>query len=56
MQLADEGVHLISSLQLAGFRHVVGTLWEVSDQHCFDVARVFCETLRDEGMADEDVC
>lgn len=56
MRLADEGIHLISSLQLAGFRHVVGTLWEVSDQHCVDVARVFYETLRDEGMTDEAVC
>lgn len=55
-RLADEGIHLISSLQLAGFRHVVGTLWEVSDQHCVDVARVFYETLRDEGMTDEAVC
>jgi CHAT domain-containing protein len=28
-RLADEGIHLISAFQLAGFRHVVGTLWEV---------------------------
>lgn len=56
VKLQDEGIHLISSLQLAGFRHVVGTLWEVSDQHCVDVARVFYETLRDEGMTDEAVC
>lgn len=55
-QLADEGIHLISALQLAGFRHVVGTLWEVSDQHCVDVARVFYETLGEEGMTDEAVC
>lgn len=55
-KLADEGIHLISSLQLAGFRHVVGTLWEVSDQHCVDVTRVFYETLRDKGMTDEAVC
>lgn len=55
-RLADEGIHLISSLQLAGFRHVVGTLWEVSDQHCVDMARVFYETLRDKGMTDEAVC
>lgn len=54
--LGDEGVHLISSLQLAGFQHVVGTLWEVSDQHCVEVARKFYETLRDRGMTDEAVC
>lgn len=54
--LADEGIHLISSLQLAGFRHVIGTLWEVSDQHCVKVAEVFYKTLRDRGMTDEAVC
>ncbi|KAF3806264.1 hypothetical protein GCG54_00006026 [Colletotrichum gloeosporioides] len=54
--LADEGIHLINSLQLAGFRHVVGTLWEVSDQHCVNVARVFYETLKDEGMTDVAIC
>lgn len=54
--LADEGIHLVSAFQLAGFRHVVGTLWEVSDKHCVDVARVLYETMRDEGMTDVAVC
>ncbi|KAK4171655.1 CHAT domain-containing protein [Triangularia setosa] len=56
VQLADEGIHLVSAFQLAGFRHVVGTLWEVSDRHCVDVAKVLYETLRDEGMTDAAVC
>ncbi|KAI1359679.1 CHAT domain-containing protein [Xylaria arbuscula] len=51
-RLADEGIHLISAFQLAGFRHVVGTLWEVVDMHCIDVAKVLYETMRDEGMTD----
>ncbi|KAK6524179.1 hypothetical protein TWF694_005839 [Orbilia ellipsospora] len=55
-KLADEGINLISAFQVAGFRHVIGTLWEVSDKHCVDVARVFYETIRDEGIADETVC
>lgn len=55
-ELADEGIHLISSLQLAGFRHVVGTLWEVSDRHCVDVPKVFYETLQVEGLTDLGVC
>jgi len=55
-ELADEGIHLVSSLQLAGFRHVVGTLWKVSDSHCVDVARVFYETMRNQGMTDAAVC
>ncbi|KAK0729584.1 CHAT domain-containing protein [Lasiosphaeris hirsuta] len=56
VKLADEGIHLVSAFQLAGFRHVIGTLWEVSDKHCVDVARVLYETLRDEGMTDAAVC
>ncbi|KAM4061046.1 caspase [Hirsutella rhossiliensis] len=50
--LAEETIHLISACQLAGFRHVVGTLWEVRDEYCVDVATVLYETLRDEGMTD----
>ena len=53
--LGDEHVHLISACQLAGFRHVVGSLWEVSDSHCVDVARVVYETLWQEGISDESV-
>jgi tetratricopeptide (TPR) repeat protein len=55
-KLADEGIHLVSALQLAGFRHAVGTLWDVSDKYCVDVARVMYETIRDEGMTDIAVC
>ncbi|CAG7555675.1 unnamed protein product [Fusarium equiseti] len=54
--LADEGVHLVSALQLAGFRHVVGTLWEVHDKYCVEVAKVLYETLAKEGMTDVAVC
>lgn len=54
--LIDEGIHLVSACQLAGFRHVVGTLWNVSDEHCADVAKVFYETIRDEGMTDVALC
>ena len=32
--LVDESIHLISACQLAGFRHVIGTLWEVNDESC----------------------
>ncbi|KAF1828367.1 hypothetical protein BDW02DRAFT_458414, partial [Decorospora gaudefroyi] len=55
-RLVDEGIHLASAFQLAGFRHVIGTLWEVSDSHCVDVARVVYETIRAEGMTDKAVC
>ncbi|CEI67584.1 hypothetical protein FVEN_g5675 [Fusarium venenatum] len=53
--LWDEAIHLIGAFQLAGFRHVVGTLWEVSDPHCVDVATLLYQTLCEDGMTDEAV-
>ncbi|KAI1740156.1 CHAT domain-containing protein [Xylaria scruposa] len=55
-RLQDEGIHLIGALLLAGFQNVVGTLWEVSDKHCVDMARVVYQTLRDEGLTNMAVC
>lgn len=55
-ELSDEGIHLVSTFQLAGFRHAIGTLWEVSDSHCVNIAKVVYETLRDDGMTDAAVC
>ncbi|KAF7503722.1 hypothetical protein GJ744_003347 [Endocarpon pusillum] len=52
----DESIHLISACQLAGFRHVIGTLWEVNDELCVEMARVTYEGIRDRGMTDESVC
>lgn len=54
--LVDESIHLISAYQLAGFRHVIGTLWAVHDEMCVDMARLVYEGMRDEGMTDESVC
>ena len=45
MNLADESVHLASSFQLAGFRHVIGTLWGVHDDAAVEVAKRFYENL-----------
>lgn len=55
-RLADEGIHPVGAFQLAGFRHVVGTLWEVSDSHCVDMAKVLYKTMAAEGMTDGAVC
>jgi tetratricopeptide (TPR) repeat protein len=54
--LADESIHLIGALQLAGFRHVIGTLLDVSDKRCVTVAQLFYQTMVDKGMTDETVC
>ncbi|EWZ97349.1 hypothetical protein NW765_004281 [Fusarium oxysporum] len=53
--LVDESIHLISAYQLAGFRHVIGTLWKVSDQCCVDVAKTTYESMRGSGLSDEGV-
>ncbi|KAH8672328.1 CHAT domain-containing protein [Ilyonectria robusta] len=50
--LSDESIHFANAFQSAGFRHVIGTLWEVPGKHCVDVATCFYETLREEGMTD----
>ncbi|KAI6764308.1 hypothetical protein HG530_008097 [Fusarium avenaceum] len=52
----DESIHLISAFRLAGFRHVIGTLWEVHDEYCIDMARITYEEIRDGGMTDDSVC
>ncbi|KAL2820071.1 CHAT domain-containing protein [Aspergillus granulosus] len=51
----DESIHLISAFQLAGFRHAIGTLWEVSDELCVDMARITFEYIRDGGATDRSV-
>ncbi|KAL7762678.1 hypothetical protein ACKLNR_009213 [Fusarium oxysporum f. sp. zingiberi] len=55
-RLLDESLHLISACRLAGFRHVVGTLWEVGDEACVDVAGMVYQELKDSGMDDQSVC
>lgn len=53
--LVDESIHLAGAFQLAGFRHVVGTLWEVLDSRSANAARVFYETLGSQHMTDDAV-
>ncbi|KAL6407240.1 hypothetical protein AUP68_10069 [Ilyonectria robusta] len=56
IELQDEGVHLISACQLLGFRHVIGTQWQVSDSTCVDVSEALYTGLAKSGMADDSVC
>ncbi|KAL2669750.1 hypothetical protein Neosp_015195 [[Neocosmospora] mangrovei] len=54
-RFADESIHLIGACQVAGFRHVIGTLWEVNDEACVSTAKAIYEGIRDGGMTDESV-
>jgi hypothetical protein len=52
-RLADESLHIVSSFQLAGFRHVIGTLWDTIDWACQDVAREFYQSVFASSSEDE---
>ncbi|MFD3696980.1 CHAT domain-containing protein [Streptomyces sp. NPDC058646] len=43
--LVDEAIHITGAFQLAGFRHVVGTLWPVADELAPEVAEAFYAAL-----------
>ncbi|KAF9773989.1 hypothetical protein IL306_008084 [Fusarium sp. DS 682] len=56
----DESIHLANACQLAGFRHVIGTLWTVDDGLSVDMAKKTYEFLRAEsrrveGITDQSV-
>ncbi|VUC36649.1 unnamed protein product [Clonostachys rosea] len=53
---SNESIHLISAFQLAGFRHVIGTLWKVDDQYCVDMAALIYKSIAEGGMTDLSVC
>ncbi|KAK4207352.1 CHAT domain-containing protein [Rhypophila decipiens] len=44
-KLADEGPHLAAAFQLAGFSHVIGSLWPADDSVCVQVAQTFYTEL-----------
>ena len=50
-KLLDETVHFLTACQLAGFRNVIGTLWEVNDKSCIDVTRLVYESINEEQWA-----
>lgn len=51
-EVVDEVIHLGSAFLIAGFRHVVGTLWRVTDGTAVETTRQFYEGLGPE--LDED--
>jgi len=55
VELLDEGIYLMRACQLAGFWHVIGSLWEVSDKNCVDAAKDFYDTMIKAKMSDESI-
>ncbi|MBA5221654.1 CHAT domain-containing protein [Streptomyces griseoaurantiacus] len=45
VELIDEAIHLTSAFQLAGFPHVIGTLWEINDEVASHMAASFYAEL-----------
>jgi hypothetical protein len=44
-EFADEGLHLASAFQVAGFAHVIGALWPANDDACARIAGEFYTEL-----------
>jgi tetratricopeptide (TPR) repeat protein len=44
-RLADEAIHLTSAFQLAGYPHVIGTLWTIDDDIAVRIADAFYTAL-----------
>ncbi|PLB48394.1 hypothetical protein P170DRAFT_511007 [Aspergillus steynii IBT 23096] len=53
--LDEEGLHVMGAFILAGFRHVIGSLWPVSDSHCVDVAKAVYSRIVEANMTDDSV-
>lgn len=50
--LSDEAIHLASAFQLAGYRHVIATLWPVSDGHAVELSEnIYCNLTDGEDAA-----
>lgn len=49
--LTDEAIHLASAFQLAGYRHVVATLWPINDRHAERLAEEVYDTVVAQGAA-----
>ncbi|MGQ4380273.1 CHAT domain-containing protein [Streptomyces sp. SAS_267] len=53
-KLVDEAIHLASAFQLAGYRHVIGTLWAIDDSWAVRIADDFYAGLVTDRVPDTD--
>ena len=52
-RLRDEVIHIVSGFQVAGFPHVVGSLWPAGDKECVKVASGFYSKLFENGSVSD---
>ncbi len=50
-RMADESLHITGAFQIAGYRHVIGTLWSVEDRAAAEIAPDFYRHLTSDGSA-----
>ncbi|KAK6356077.1 hypothetical protein TWF718_000451 [Orbilia javanica] len=48
-KLKDEMIHIANTFQLAGYPHVVGTLWQADDEAATFISKAFYENLLRDG-------
>jgi CHAT domain-containing protein len=48
-RLADESLHITGAFHLAGYRHVIGTLWPIDDTAAAEIATAFYQHLTANG-------
>lgn len=52
-RLVDEAIHLASAFQLAGYRHVIGTLWPINDHTAVELADDLYTAITSAGAIDD---
>jgi tetratricopeptide (TPR) repeat protein len=48
-RMADESLHITGAFHLAGYRHVIGTLWPINDHTAAEIAEGFYTHLTNDG-------
>ncbi|KAI1169429.1 CHAT domain-containing protein [Nemania serpens] len=51
--LYDESINIMTACQLAGFRHVVGSMWELTDRYPLAASSKFYQTLGEREAIDD---
>jgi CHAT domain-containing protein len=52
IRLLDESINLTSAFQLAGYPSVLGSLWQVTDEHAPEIARIVYSWMLMDGKLD----